>query len=74
MPFLNDSSRIAIEMDLIEHAVKFISSLNNTVSVVAVHDKDQTLSVLEVMPPQGTDLKRSQKISLLGYKLQVLQE
>ena len=44
-------------MNLIKHPVKFISSLNNSVSVVAVHDKDQTLRVLEVVPPQRTDLK-----------------
>ena len=51
-------------MDLIEHPVKFISSLNNSVSVVAVHDKDQTLRVLEVVPPQGTDLRTKSKSSV----------
>ena len=48
-------------MDLIEYLVQFLSCLNNSVSVVAVHNKDQTLSVLEVVLPQGTKLKTNKK-------------
>ena len=53
------------DMDLIEHSMQFISSLRNSVSVVAVHNKDQTLSVLEVVLPQGTDLKTNKRDLLI---------
>jgi hypothetical protein len=36
--------------------MELISGLNNTLSVVAVHNKNEALGVLEVVPPQGTDL------------------
>jgi hypothetical protein len=36
--------------------VELISGLNNTLSVIAVHNKDEALGVLEVVPPQGPDL------------------
>jgi hypothetical protein len=36
--------------------VELISGFNNTVTVIAVHNKDKTLCVLEVMPPEGSDL------------------
>jgi hypothetical protein len=41
---------------LIQHPVKFITCFNNTVTIIAVHDKNKTLGVLEIMPPQGTNL------------------
>ena len=41
---------------LIQHPVELISGFNNTVTIVAVHNKDKTLCVLEVMPPEGSDL------------------
>lgn len=42
---------------LIQHPMQFIPCLNNTVSVIAVHNKYETLCVLEVVPPQWTDLR-----------------
>lgn len=44
------------ELILVEHALKLFASLNNTVAIVAVDDEDDTLGVLEVVPPQRTDL------------------
>ena len=44
------------QLVLIEHALQFLTSLNHTVAIIAVHDKDDALGVLEVMPPQGSDL------------------
>jgi hypothetical protein len=41
---------------LIQHPVELIPGFNNTVPIVAVHNKDETLCVLEVMPPQRPDL------------------
>jgi hypothetical protein len=44
------------ELVLVEHALELLSGLNNTVAIVGVDDEDDTLSVLEVVPPQRTDL------------------
>ena len=42
---------------LAEHAVELVASLRDTVTIVAIHHEDQTLGVLEVVPPEGADLK-----------------
>jgi len=44
------------ELVLVQHTMELISGLNNTLSVVAVHNKNEALGVLEVVPPQGSDL------------------
>jgi hypothetical protein len=31
--------------------MELISSFNNTIPVIAIHDKDEPLGVLEIMPP-----------------------
>lgn len=41
---------------LIQHALEFLPGLHDTVAVIAVDDEDYTLSVLEVVSPQRTDL------------------
>jgi hypothetical protein len=41
---------------LVQHPVELISCFNNTITVIAVHNKDKTLGVLEVMPPERSDL------------------
>jgi hypothetical protein len=44
------------ELVLVEHALELLTGLNNTVAIVGVDDEDDTLGVLEVVPPQRTDL------------------
>jgi hypothetical protein len=44
------------ELVLVEHALEFLSGLDDTVTIVGIDDEDDTLSVLEVMPPEGSDL------------------
>jgi hypothetical protein len=44
------------QLVLVQHTLQLLASLGNTVTIVAVDDEDDTLSVLEVMSPQGTDL------------------
>lgn len=44
------------EFVLVQHALELLARLDHTVAVVAVDDEDDTLCVLEVMPPQRTDL------------------
>lgn len=44
------------ELILVQHALQLLTGLDNTVAIVAVHHEDDTLGVLEVVAPQGTDL------------------
>ena len=44
------------ELILVKHALKLLAGLNDTVAIVAVDDEDDTLGVLEVVPPQRTNL------------------
>lgn len=44
------------QLVLIQHALEFFTGLNNTIAIVAVDDEDDALGVLEIMPPQRTDL------------------
>ena len=44
------------EFILVQHALQLFPSLDNTIAIVAIDDEDNTLSVLEVMSPERTDL------------------
>lgn len=44
------------QLVLVEHAVELVAGFAHAVAIVAVHHKDETLGVLEVVPPQGADL------------------
>jgi len=44
------------EFVLVQHALELLTCLYNTIAIVAVNDEDDTLGVLEVMPPQRSDL------------------
>lgn len=41
---------------LVQHALQFLARLNDTITIVAVDDEDNALGVLEVMPPERSDL------------------
>lgn len=41
---------------LVQHAVQLIPGFTDTIAVVAVHHKNQTLRVLEVVSPERSDL------------------
>ena len=49
---------------LIQHPMQFIPSLNHPISIIAVHNENETLCVLEVVPPQGTDLKMERNMNI----------
>lgn len=51
-----DKEKSIPELVLVQHALELLTRLNNTVAIVAVNDEDDTLGVLEVMPPQRADL------------------
>jgi hypothetical protein len=46
---------------LIQHPVQLIPSFNHTVTIIAINHKDEPLSVLEIMPPQWSDLCKLEK-------------
>ena len=59
--------------------MQLISGLNNSVPIIAVYNKNKTLGVLEVVPPQGTNLQSKYKYSattsnvvLFGSERQVI--
>jgi hypothetical protein len=51
-----DEEQSVPELVLVQHALKFLSGLDDTVTVVAVNHEDDTLGVLEIVSPQRTDL------------------
>lgn len=50
------------ELILVQHTLKLLASLRNTITIVAVNNEDDTLSVLEVVSPQRSDLVLSTHI------------
>jgi len=44
------------QLILVEHSLELLTCLNNTISVIRVDHEDDTLGILEVMPPQRSDL------------------
>lgn len=57
-----DEQQSISELVLVEHALQLLASLTNTVTIVAIDDEDDALGVLEVMPPQRSDLVLSTDI------------
>lgn len=50
--------RLRAATHLIQHAVQLVARLADAIAVVAVDHEDQTLCVLEIVPPQRADLRR----------------
>jgi len=44
------------ELILSEHLVELVVGLGDTLTIVGIDHKDETLSVLEIVPPERTDL------------------
>ena len=51
----DEKDRVA-ELVLVQHSVQFVACRIDTVRIIRIDHKDQTLRVLVVMTPQGTDL------------------
>ena len=51
-----DQEKSVPQLVLVQHALQLLARLDNTIAIVAVNDEDDTLGVLEVMPPQRSDL------------------
>ena len=56
MTFRSEVKRFPVANYLIQHAVQLVSGLAHTVAIIAVDHEDETLGVLEVVPPQRADL------------------
>lgn len=54
--FCECSPGLSSTKHLVQHPVEFIPRLANTIAIIAVHNKDETLCVLEVVSPQRSDL------------------
>jgi hypothetical protein len=50
------------QLILVQHTLKFLPGLNNTITIVAINHEDDTLGVLEVMSPQRSNLVLSTNI------------
>ena len=48
-----------IKTNLVQHSMELISGFNNTISIVTVHHKYETLCILEVMPPKRANLHKN---------------
>jgi len=46
-----DQKKSISQLIFIQHTLQLLTGLHNTVTIVAVNHKDDTLGVLEVMPP-----------------------
>lgn len=51
-----DEKQSVSKLVFIEHALQLLTCLDDTVTIIAVNDEDDTLGVLEIMPPQWPDL------------------
>jgi len=61
--FVGENQKNGIpQLILVQHTLQLLSGLNNTITIVAVNDEDDTLSVLEVMSPQWSNFVLSTNI------------
>ncbi len=51
-----DQEKSFAKFILVQHALQFFASFNNPISIVGVDNKDDALGILEVVPPQRSDL------------------
>jgi hypothetical protein len=51
-----DKEQSVPQLIFIQHALQLLTSLIDTITIVAVDDEDDALRILEVMPPQRPDL------------------
>lgn len=51
-----DQQERITQLILVQHALELFTCLDNTISVVGIDHEDDTLGVLEVMPPQRSNL------------------
>lgn len=45
------------ERHLVEHAMQLVPRLADSLAIITVHDEDEALRVLEIVPPERTNLQ-----------------
>lgn len=50
------------QLILVQHTLQLLTSFRNTVTIVAINNEDDALRILEVMPPERSDLILSTNI------------
>jgi len=71
--FRQKASVEALKAHLVQHAVQLITGLDDTVSVVAIDHEDETLGVLEVVPPERANLHgKSERADTLADQVEAL--
>lgn len=51
-----DQEQSIPEFVLVQHPLELLTGLADTLSIIGVDNKDDSLGILEVMAPEGTDL------------------
>lgn len=67
-----DQEQSVTELVLIQHTLQLLAGLDHTIAIVAVDDEDDALGVLEVMPPQRSDLVLSTDVPYSELNVLVL--
>jgi hypothetical protein len=51
-----DEKKSISKFVLVQHALQFLAGFDDTITIVGINDEDDTLSILEVVSPQRSDL------------------
>lgn len=57
-----DQEKSISKLVLVQHTLQLLARFHDTVTIIAVHHKDDALGVLKVMPPQRSDFVLSTHI------------
>ncbi len=57
-----DQQQSVSQLVFVQHTLQLLASLHNTIAIIAINDENDSLGVLEVMPPQRSDLILSSDI------------
>lgn len=57
-----DQKQSIPQLVLVQHTLQLLAGFHDTIAIVAINDEDDTLSILEVMPPQRSNLVLSSHI------------
>jgi len=57
------------QLVFVQHSVQLIASFRHAIAIVAIHDEDQTLSVLEVVTPERSNLRFEKRQRLVPKRI-----
>jgi hypothetical protein len=59
--------------NLVQHPVQLVTSFADSLTIITIHNENQALCVLEVVPPQWSDLQTELGVHLLRHPPENLQ-